>query len=59
MIAFGPILSRRLGQSPGIKTAVITNSSLLWCEDVERKMIEIKYTGKNFYLRKFSKRQEP
>ncbi len=25
----------------------------------EGKLIEIKYTGKNFYLRKFSKRQEP
>ena len=37
MIAFGPIPSRRLGQSHGIKTAVITNSSLLWHEDVRKE----------------------
>ena len=37
MIAFGPVPSRSLGQSPGIKTAVITNSSLLWREDVRKE----------------------
>jgi hypothetical protein len=52
MIAFGPVPSRRLGQSLdiklgkeieavgqfGIKTAVITNASLLWRDDVREEL---------------------
>ncbi len=34
MITFGPVPSGRLGHCPGIKIAVITIGSLIWCEDV-------------------------
>jgi wyosine [tRNA(Phe)-imidazoG37] synthetase (radical SAM superfamily) len=38
-VTFGPVPSRRLGQSLGVKIAVITNSSLIWREDVREELV--------------------